>query len=131
MKILIVDDHSSVREGVKWILLKRMASAVIEAAASVDEAYERAVAAPPDLIVMDISLHGSSGIELSRRILQELPQVRILILSMYAKVHYIVKALEYGVKGYVLKESPRRCSWKRSKGCWRATCSSTAGCPAR
>ena len=104
-KILLVDDHPAIRASIgAEILKKNIAEQVFEAGSS-EEGYEQAVSLKPDLIVMDISLYGASGIELTKKILQKIPGTKIVMLSMYSKVIYITESLKAGAKGYILKEA--------------------------
>ncbi|MBQ6904892.1 MAG: response regulator transcription factor [Spirochaetia bacterium] len=104
-KILLVDDHPAIRASIgAEILKKNIAEQVFEAGSS-DEGYDKAVSLNPDLIVMDISLYGASGIELTKKILQRIPRTKIVMLSMYSKVIYITESLKAGAKGYILKEA--------------------------
>ena len=104
-KILLVDDHPAIRASIGAELLrKNIAEQVFEAGNS-EEGYDKAVFLNPDLIVMDISLYGASGIELTKKILQKIPGTKIVMLSMYSKVIYITESLKAGAKGYILKEA--------------------------
>ena len=104
-KILLVDDHPAIRASIGTELLKKnIADSVFEAGSS-EEGYEQAMKIQPDLIVMDISLYGASGIELTTKILQKSPDIKIVMLSMYSKVIYITESLKAGAKGYILKEA--------------------------
>ncbi|MBR0317885.1 MAG: response regulator transcription factor [Spirochaetia bacterium] len=104
-KILLVDDHPAIRASIGAELLrKNIAEQVFEAGNS-EEGYDKAVFLNPDLIVMDISLYGASGIELTKKILQRIPGTKIVMLSMYSKVIYITESLKAGAKGYILKEA--------------------------
>ncbi|MCL2294000.1 MAG: response regulator transcription factor [Spirochaetes bacterium] len=103
--VLIIDDHPSVREGIKSVLRKKQNLNVIGESGTFQDGYEQAINLSPDIILMDVSIHGFSGIELSNKILKEKPDIKIIIVSMHAKAEYIIKAIEYGVKGYILKDS--------------------------
>ena len=104
-KILLVDDHPAIRASIGAELLrKNIAEQVFEAGNS-EEGYDKAVFLNPDLIVMDISLYGASGIELTKKIIQKIPGTKIVMLSMYSKVIYITESLKAGAKGYILKEA--------------------------
>lgn len=103
--ILIVDDHPSVREGMKSIIKNDRSLNLIGEAGTFQEGFEKATELSPDLILMDVLIHGSSGIELSKKILQVNPAIKIIIISMYSRTEYIIKALDYGVRGYILKDS--------------------------
>ena len=103
--ILLVDDHPSVREGYKTIISKNSLAQNIHETGTFNDGYQKALSVKPELILMDISLHGKSGIELLKKILKIQPEIKIIMVSMYSKTHYIVSSLEAGAKGYVLKES--------------------------
>ncbi|MBR4684482.1 MAG: response regulator transcription factor [Spirochaetia bacterium] len=103
--ILLVDDHPAIRASIGAELLKKnIADKILEAGNS-EEGYDQAMSLNPDLIVMDISLYGASGIELTKKILQKKPSIKIVMLSMYSKVIYITESLKAGAKGYILKEA--------------------------
>lgn len=103
--ILLVDDHPAIRASIGAELLKKNIAEKIYEAGNSEEGYNQAMALKPDLIVMDISLYGASGIELTRKILQKNPGIKIVMLSMYSKVIYITESLKAGAKGYILKEA--------------------------
>ena len=103
--ILLVDDHPAIRASIGAELLKKNIAEKIYEAGNSEEGYDQAMNLKPDLIVMDISLYGASGIELTKKILQKNPGIKILMLSMYSKVIYITESLKAGAKGYILKEA--------------------------
>lgn len=103
--ILIVDDHRLVREGLKSILKNNISLNVIGEAGTFDEGYKKAIALSPHIILMDVSIHGLSGIELANQLLKIKPELKIIMISMYARTEYIIKAIEYGARGYILKDS--------------------------
>ena len=104
-KILLVDDHPAIRASIGAELLKKNIAETVFEAGNSEEGFDRAMVFNPDLIVMDISLYGASGIELTRKILQKNPKIKIVMLSMYSKVIYITESLKAGAKGYILKEA--------------------------
>lgn len=102
-KILIADDHAMVRDGVKNLIKQNKDYRVVGEAASGQEALEQYELLKPDLIILDISLPDMNGMEISKKILAGDPTANIIILSMYDDEDYISSCLEFGVKGYVVK----------------------------
>ena len=101
-KLLLVDDHEVVRSGLKT-LLSNLSFDVIDEACSGKKAYEMAQNNHYDLIIMDISMDGISGLDAMSKILNRIPQQNILILSMHDSDLVIQKAKNAGAKGYVTK----------------------------
>ena len=101
-KLLLVDDHEVVRSGLKT-LLSNLSFDVIDEATSGKKAYEMAQNNQYDLIIMDISMDGISGLDAMSKILNRIPQQNILILSMHDSDLVIQKAKNAGAKGYVTK----------------------------
>jgi len=104
MKILIVDDHAIVRDGLRRMLEAMADTAVIEAANGRD-ALSLARAERPDLIILDLNLPGLGGLELINRLIHDDRAHRILVLSMHAEPLYAVRALEAGATGYLSKNA--------------------------
>ena len=102
MKILLVDDHAIVRDGLRRLLASLPDTEILEAATGRD-ALLVARAEQPDLIILDLNLPGLGGLELIRRLLQEDKAARILVLSMHAEPLYAVRALGAGAIGYLSK----------------------------
>lgn len=103
--ILLVDDHAVVREGYRRLLEDEPGIHVVGEAVNAAQACERARALGPDVVVMDIALPGSSGIEATRRMLKDQPQLRVLMFSMYDDAIYAARALEAGAVGFLSKAS--------------------------
>ena len=101
-KLLLVDDHEVVRSGLKT-LLSNLSFDIIDEAGSGKKAYEMAQKNQYDLIIMDISMDGISGLDAMSKILNRIPQQNILILSMHDSDLVIQKAKNAGAKGYVTK----------------------------
>jgi DNA-binding NarL/FixJ family response regulator len=104
-KILLVDDHAIVREGYRRLLEDEASIRVVGEASDAAQACEQARSLVPDVVVMDIALPGVSGIEATRRMLKDQPQLRILMFSMYDDAIYARRALEAGALGYLSKAS--------------------------
>jgi DNA-binding NarL/FixJ family response regulator len=102
-KILIADDHPMIRDGVKNLVLQNKDLTVIGEAKSGNETLELYDKLKPDLLILDISMPDMNGMEVSKSILSKDPGANIVILSMYDDEDYISRCLEYGVKGYVVK----------------------------
>jgi DNA-binding NarL/FixJ family response regulator len=104
--ILLVDDHSVVREGYRAVLQKQPGLSVVAEAADGAEAYRLYKAMQPDLVIMDMTMPGISGIEAIRRIRQWDAGARILVFTMHQNAAFAVQAIRAGAKGYVTKTSP-------------------------
>ncbi len=105
MKILIVDDHAVVREGVRR-LLSTMPSVQVLEAATAHEALATLRKEMPYIVILDINLNGSSGLELLQRLKGEQKNVRIIMFTMYSEPNYVLRALRAGASGYVSKSAP-------------------------
>ncbi len=103
-RVLIVDDHEVVRLGLKALLERHKDFVVVGEAASGREAVEKALDLQPDIVLMDIRLPGSSGIEACEQIVQKLPDTRVVMLTSYAEDEMLFSAIRAGASGYVLKQ---------------------------
>jgi DNA-binding NarL/FixJ family response regulator len=103
MRILIADDHGIVRSGVKLLLERQAGLEVVAEAADGIEAVEQALAARPDLCILDVGMPRLTGLQAAREIRAQLPNARVLMLSMHDDEHYLFEALKAGASGYVLK----------------------------
>ena len=101
---MVVDDHEVVRLGLKGLLERQPGWYVVAEAAAAGEAVTRAVENKPDVIVMDIRLAGSSGIDACRQIVHQLPDTRVIMLTSYAEDGLLFDAIAAGAAGYVLKQ---------------------------
>jgi len=106
VRLVIVDDHSLVRDGLRARLSVVAGLQVIGEAASGAEALALAGALAPDLMLVDVGMRGMNGIELATALRQQHPAIRVLMLSMYDNREYVLSAIRAGARGYVLKESP-------------------------
>jgi DNA-binding NarL/FixJ family response regulator len=104
IRILLVDDHPLVRDGLRARLEAVPHFRVVAEAGSGSEALERA--ADADLVLMDINMRGGSGIEATAQLTARYPDIAVLILSMHDKLEYVAQAMQAGARGYVLKDAP-------------------------
>ena len=105
LNILVVDDHAIVREGLKSILAKAENLTVIGEAGNAPDAMALLRKHLCDLVLLDLSLPGKTGVDLLKMIRDELPKVRVLVLSTYPEDQYAVRVLKLGASGYLSKES--------------------------
>jgi DNA-binding NarL/FixJ family response regulator len=105
LSILLGDDHTLVRQGIRKILEERQAWTVVDEACDGREAVRKALELQPDVAILDIGMPLLNGIEATRQIVRRAPNIRVLILSMHTDEAYIVQALQAGARGYLLKES--------------------------
>ena len=106
IRILLVDDHPLVRDGLRARLEAMPQFEVVGEAGSAGEALEAARAHQPDLVLMDINMRGVNGIEATARFREQFPDIAVLVLSMHDKLEYVSQAIQAGARGYVLKDSP-------------------------
>jgi len=106
-KILIVDDHEVVREGVKKIFSEKVGSIIFGEAGAAPEALRIVREQDWDVVVLDLSLGGRSGLELLKELKQIRPRLPVLILSMHPEEQYARRAFKAGAAGYVTKDSSR------------------------
>ena len=104
-RILIVDDHPLLREGLKAILAQAPQYQVVAEAGTGSAGVEKAKIHRPDMLLLDISLPDQNGLKLIAEIRKVSPKTRILIVSMHTKIDYIAEALRAGASGYLIKES--------------------------
>jgi len=104
-RILIADDHGIVRTGLRLLLEKLPGMQVVGEAATGHEAVRLAVELHPDVVVMDISMPMLNGIDATAQICRQNSRCAVIILSMHADESYIVRALDAGARGYLLKDT--------------------------
>lgn len=105
IRVLVVDDHAVVREGLKRVITEAEGMTVGGEAADGAEALRLAEAEPWDAVVLDVTLPGRSGLEVLKDIKRHRPQLPVVILSVHAEDQYAVRALKAGAAGYLTKES--------------------------
>ncbi len=106
VRLLLTEDHWLVRASLRSLIDDFPDAEVIAEASNGREALELVTQHRPDLVLMDISMPGLNGLEATRRIVKEFPQVRVIVLSMHTNESYVLQALRAGASGYVLKGSP-------------------------
>jgi len=105
IRILLADDHTVVRRGLRLLLEGQPEFSVVAEAADGKQAVDAGEASKPDVVVLDIAMPNLNGIEATQRILSVAPNTSIVILSMHADEGYVLRALKAGAKGYLLKDS--------------------------
>jgi two-component system, NarL family, nitrate/nitrite response regulator NarL len=106
IRLVIVDDHSLVRDGLRARLSVVPGLQVVGEAASGIDALRLAELEAPDLMLVDVGMRGMNGIELANALRDRHPNIRVLMLSMFDNREYVLSAIRAGARGYVLKESP-------------------------
>src|SRR3972149_3072912 len=105
IRVLLVDDHGIVREGLHAMLSLNQEIEVVGEAADGREAIARARSCAPNVVVMDMAMPGMDGLQATKRLTRDFPEVRVLVLSQHDNERYILPVLQAGASGYVLKRS--------------------------
>jgi DNA-binding NarL/FixJ family response regulator len=105
LRILLGDDHTVLRHGLRKILEERRDWHVVAEAGNGRDAVREAIELNPDVAILDIGMPLLNGIEATRQIVRRTPAVRVLILSMHSDQAYVTQAVQAGARGYLLKES--------------------------
>lgn len=105
IRIVIADDHTIVREGLKRLVSSAPGMQVVGEAADGTQTLERVRELVFDVLMLDLSMPGRSGMELIKLVHAEKPKLRILVLSMHQELQYAVRAIKSGASGYLTKES--------------------------
>lgn len=106
VRLLLVDDHPLVRDGLRVRLETVAGFRVVAEAGNASEALEAAARSEPDVALMDIAMRGDSGIVLVRLFHERFPHVRVIMLTMHDEPPYVIEAFRRGARGYVLKDCP-------------------------
>ncbi|CAJ0699399.1 response regulator [Ralstonia sp. 22086] len=106
VKLLLVDDHPLVRDGVRMRLEAVPHFEVVGEAGDADAALQAARTLAPDLALMDIGMRGMNGIALTEKFAEEFPEIAVLVLSMHDNLEYVRQVIRAGARGYVLKDAP-------------------------
>lgn len=107
IKIILVEDHQIVRDGIKALIADNGSIEIIGEAKSAYELFELLKTQIPDVVLLDISLPTMSGIEVSKMLSADFPQIKKLMLSMYTSEDFIFNALKTGINGYLSKNTTR------------------------
>jgi two-component system response regulator NreC len=105
LRLLLGDDHTLVRHGLRKILEERPDWDVVAEVGDGREAIRKSIALKPDVAVMDIGMPQLNGIDATRQIVRRVPETHVLMLSMYSDEAYVTRALQAGATGYMLKDS--------------------------
>ena len=106
VKVLVVDDHDVVREGIRMVLSSDPELEVVGTASSGEEAVDKVRELEPRVVVMDIGMPGLSGFEATRRIREANPEVQVVALTVHDSEAYVFQMLQAGATGYVIKRAP-------------------------
>ena len=105
IRVLVADDHQLYRAGIKALLDQEPDIAITLEASDGNAILQKLAQSPVDIVLMDIDMPGMNGIEATRLVKEQYPDIRILILSMYDDLDFILKVLKAGASGYLLKEA--------------------------
>lgn len=105
LRLILGDDHTLVRQGLKKILEERSDWDVVAEVGDGRDAVRRTVALKPDVAILDIGMPQLNGIDATQQIVRRVPETRVLILSMHSDEAYVTRALQAGAKGYMLKDA--------------------------
>lgn len=106
VRVLVVDDHEIVREGIRMVLATDPELEVVGVASSGEEAIEKVRELEPDVVLMDIGMPGLSGFEATRRIRESHPNTQVVALTVHDSEGYVFQMLQAGATGYVVKRAP-------------------------
>lgn len=105
IKVLLVDDHAMLRDGIRSLLSLHKDIEIVGEASEGKEAIQKTHELAPDVVVMDIAMPGMDGLEATRRITKQFPKTKVLILTQYDHKEYILSAIKAGAAGYVPKRA--------------------------
>jgi two-component system, NarL family, invasion response regulator UvrY len=105
MKVIIADDHSIVRKGLKQIILEEYPFAEVEEASNAEELIKKTLTSTWDVVITDLSMPGRSGLDALRQIREAHPKLPVLVLSMHPEDQYAIRVLKAGASGYLNKDT--------------------------
>ena len=107
IRLLIIDDHEMVREGLKAMLAKEHDFEIVGDAANAEQAYELIARLHPDVILLDIRLPGVSGIEVCRAVTERYPETAVIILTTFTDETLVAQCIQAGARGFIVKDIER------------------------
>lgn len=107
IRLLIIDDHEMVREGLKAILTTEPDFEIVGDAASAEQAFELIERLSPDIILLDIRLPGTSGIEVCRTVSERYPESAVIILTTFTDENLVAQCIQAGARGFIVKDIER------------------------
>src|SRR5258708_31534558 len=107
IRLLIIDDHEMVREGLKAMLAKEHDFEIVGDAANAEQAYELIARLHPDVILLDIRLPGVSGIEVCRTVTERYPETAVIILTTFTYETLVAQCIQAGARGFILNDIDR------------------------
>jgi len=119
IKILVVDDHEVVRDGIVGNLVRQPDFAIVGQASNGMEAVQRAAELSPHIILMDLRMPELDGVEAMIRIKQANPEIKFIVFTTYSDDEYLFAAIKAGAKGYLLKDAPREELFKGIRAVYR------------
>ena len=105
IRVALVEDHQLVRAGIRSLLEAASGIEVVGEAGDGREALEMLESVRPDVVILDVTMPGLNGLETATRVRKAQPDIRILMLSMYANEEYVAQAMRAGARGYIFKDS--------------------------
>lgn len=105
IRVIVVDDHGVLREGLRLLIEQRKGLELVGEAEDGRKAVEIAAELKPDIVLMDVSMPGLNGIEAARQILHDNNNIKVLALSAYSNKRFVTEMLKLGASGYILKDS--------------------------
>ena len=106
MKVFLADDHTMVREGLAALIGKHPQIEIVGQCGDGLQVVESVGLTQPDVVVLDITMPGLNGLDICRELTRKHRRIAVLILTMHESQQFIVKAVEHGARGYVLKDAP-------------------------
>lgn len=107
IRLLLVDDHEMVREGLKAILFEEPDFDIVGDAANAEQALALVEQLQPDVVLMDVRLPGTSGIEVCRIVAERFPQTAVIILTTFTDEHLVAQCIQAGARGFIIKDIER------------------------